>query len=270
MQQSSKKPPVKETRIIALASQKGGTGKTTTSINLGTNLAAMDQKVLLIDMDPQANMTTGLGIDFENLDSTIYDVMLNPDDGLDFAICGTEIENLEIVPSNLDLAGAEIELTNKPDKNWILSRALQESRRHYDFVFIDTPPSLSLFTQNALLACAEVIVPLQVHFYGLNAMKQLLRTIDLMQEFNNALHISGIVCTMYDQRNSLSKAIEETIRDEFSRLVFKTVIPVNVALAEAPAAGKPISTYAPSSTGAQAYNKLAKEVMHRDRQKPGS
>ncbi|MFQ5769039.1 MAG: ParA family protein [bacterium] len=252
-----------EKRVVALASQKGGTGKTTTAINLGACLVEMGQKVLLLDTDPQANMTTGLGMRSDHLDKTIYDVMLNPNRSIDIAIYATGMHNLDLVPSTLDLAGAEVELSNKTDKIWVLSQAMQKATRNYDYIFIDTPPSLGLFTQNALLACTEVIVPLQVHFYGLNAIQQLLRTILLLQEDNKTLHISGIVCTMYDRRNSLSKVIEETIREELKELVFETVIPINVALAEAPASGQPISTYAPASTGAQAYHELAKEVMNR-------
>ncbi len=249
-------------RIIAMASQKGGTGKTTTALNLGALLAEMGYKTLLIDMDPQANLTMGLGLDKVNSAPSIYEVLLNPRHGLDIALQTTGISNLDIVPSKLGLAGAEIELAVTPERQKILKNSMVSITGLYDFVIIDTPPSLGLYTQNAMVATREVIVPLQVHVFALKAIQQLQKTLTVLRNKHNPkLHISGVVCTMYDSRNSLSRVIADTIKEDLGDVVFDTKIPMNIALAEAPAAGQPISMYAPNSAGAIAYRKFANEVL---------
>lgn len=250
-------------KTICIASQKGGTGKTTTTLNLAACLAELDQQVLLVDIDPQANLTTGLGFSEYNLKNTIYDVLLNPKQELKSALLKTTIPKMELVPSSLNLSRAELELGSQKGREWRLKEALEKLPKRYDFIFIDSPPSLGLFTQNAFLASQEIIVPLQVHFFAMRAFVQLQNAINLINELNPSLFISGVVCTMYDSRNNLSKVVEETIRNELKDVVFETVIPMNIALAEAPGSGKPVTQYAPVSSGAIAYRKLAKEVLDR-------
>jgi len=250
-------------KIISIASQKGGTGKTTTALNLAVCLTELNQHVLLIDIDPQANLSTGFGLDVYKLEYTIYEILLNPERGLELALINTSIPKLDLVPSTLNLAGAELELGGKLGREWLLKKAMKKLSKEYDYIIIDTPPSLGLFTQNALLASQEVFVPLQVHIYALRALVQLQTTIYMVQEFNPTLHISGVVCTMYDSRNNLSKVVEETIRHEFKEIVFETVIPMNIVLAEAPGSGQPITHYAPKSAATIAYRNLAKEVLDR-------
>ena len=250
-------------RIISIASQKGGTGKTTTALNLAVCLTELDQRVLLIDIDPQANLSTGLGLDVFKLEYTIYEVLLNPERGVELALINTLVPNLDLVPSTLNLAGAELELAGKLGREWLLKKAMKNVTEKYNFIIIDTPPSLGLLTQNALIASQEVFVPLQVHIYALRALFQLQSTINLVKEFNQALHISGVICTMYDSRNNLSKIVKETIQHECGDIVLKTVIPMNIALAEAPGSGQPITKYAPGSAGASSYRHLAKEVLDR-------
>jgi len=252
-----------KTRIISIASQKGGTGKTTTALNLAVCLADLGQRVLLIDIDPQANLSTGLGLDIYKLEYTIYEVLLNPERGVELALTTTLIPNLDLVPSTLNLAGAELELAGKLGREWLLKKSMKKIEGKYDYIILDTPPSLGLFTQNALIASQEVLVPLQVHVYALRALFQLQTTIKFIQEFNPTLHISGVICTMYDQRNNLSKVVKDTIQYELENIVFKTVIPMNIALAEAPGSGQPITKYAPRSAAAAAYRNLAKEVLDR-------
>ncbi len=247
---------------MALSSQKGGTGKTTTALNLGAILGEKGKTTLLIDMDPQANLTMGLGSVREKNQATIYDVLLNPEHGLELALCKTNLPNVDLVPSSLDLAGAEVELAGKPGRQTLLKKAMAEIKVAYDFIIIDTPPSLGLYTQNALIACYEVVVPLQVHVYALKAVAQLQAMIRVLRKHHNPrLHISGLVCTMYDPRNSLSRVIENSVRADLGDMVFETIIPMNIALAEAPAAGQPITMYAPDSPGARAYRKLVDEVL---------
>lgn len=252
-----------KTRIISVASQKGGTGKTTTALNLAVCLTELDQQVLLIDLDPQANLTTGLGFDGFKLDHTIYEVLLNPEQGLELARISSSITRLDLVPSTLNLVGAELELSGRIGREWLLKKTMKKIIGEYNFIIIDTPPSLGLFTQNAFMASEEILIPLQVHIYALRALFQLQKTIHIMQEFNHRLHISGVVCTMFDARNNLSRVVKETIQHEYKDIMFETVIPVNIALAEAPGKGQPIINYAPKSAAATAYRSLAKEVLNR-------
>lgn len=246
-------------RIIALANQKGGVAKTTTCLNLGAALAARGRRVLLVDLDPQANLTLGLGFDPYQQQTTTYEVLLNPEKGAGFAIRQVS-ERLDLIPATIDMAAAELELAGKIGRETLLREALVPLRGAYDYILIDPPPSLGLFTLNALVAATEVVIPLQVHIYALRGMQQLQQTIHLVQKLNPQLQITGIVCTMVDRRNNLSVAVENEIRQKFPELVYETVIPQNVRLAEAPASGSSILDYDANSAGAKAYTALAEEV----------
>jgi chromosome partitioning protein len=248
--------------VLAFTMQKGGVGKTTTTLNLGVALASRGHQVLLIDIDPQANLTQGLGINPEEVEFSVYEVLLNPDKGTAFATVVTD-DDVSIIPSTLTLAGAELELSGKVGRELLLKKALKDVRNRYDFILIDPPPSLGLFTLNALAAADAAIVPLQVHAYAFKAMPQLESTISLVRDLNPNLSIGGIVCTLADRRTNLSQAVEQQIRSRYGDLVFQTVIPQNVKLAEAPAVGEPINSYAPHSPGAEAYARLAEEVEER-------
>ncbi len=248
--------------ILAFTMQKGGVGKTTTALNVGVALGQQGARVLVIDIDPQANLTQGLGVDPEQVEYSIYEVLLNPEQGTSFATVQTA-SGVDLVPSTLALSGAELELAGKVGRELLLRKALKRASDQYDYILIDPPPSLGLFTLNALAVADAAIVPLQVHAYAFKAMPQLEATIELVRELNPRLHIGGIVCTLSDRRTVLSQAVEKQIRSRYGDLVFPTVIPVNVKLAEAPAAGEPISTYAPGSAGAVAYAALTKELEAR-------
>ena len=248
--------------ILAMAIQKGGVGKTTTAVSVAVNLGQAGARVLLIDIDPQANATQALGVDPDSLEYSVYEVLLNPDHGTHFATIKTDA-GIDLIPSSLALAGAELELAGKVGREQLLREALETSTVPYDYILIDAPPSLGIFTLNSLAAAQRVIVPLQVHVYAYKAMPKLEETIGLVRKLNRGLAIGGIVCTMFDSRTNLSQVIEGRIRGKYSDLVFKTVIPLNIKLAEAPASGQPISLYDPSSTGAQAYKHLAQEIMER-------
>lgn len=248
--------------VIGLCMQKGGVGKTTTTLNLGAALAARGHKVLLIDIDPQANLTQGLGLDPADLEYSIYEVLLNIEAGTEFATL-TTAAGLDLIPSTLALAGAELELAGKVGRELLLRKALRDTRNRYDYILIDPPPSLGLFTLNTLAAADWVLVPLQVHAYAFKAMPQLEATIELVRDLNPNLTIGGIVCTLVDRRTNLSQAVERQIRNTYANLVFETVIPMNTKLAESPAAGEPVRAYAPSSTGATAYEALAEELEAR-------
>ena len=242
-------------QVFALAMQKGGVGKTTTTLSLGAALAERGRRVLLIDIDPQANLTQGLGADPTALEYSVYEVLLNPERGLAFATLHTA--------AGPELAGAELELAGKVGRELLLRKALRAARTEYEYVLIDPPPSLGLFSLNALAAADRVLVPLQLHAYALRVMPQLEATIALVQEINPGLEIGGVLCTLADRRTGLSQQIEREVRERYGALVFETSIPVNVKLAEAPTHGRPISSYAPSSSGAHAYAALAQELEHR-------
>lgn len=253
-------------KVFAVANQKGGVAKTTTVLNLGVCLAEREHRVLLIDLDPQANLSMGLGVDVYADQRTVYDVLLNAEMGASMAIQRTSIPGVDVIPSTLDLTAAEFELAGRYGREWLLREALEDVQG-YDCVLVDTPPSLGLFMMNALTAATDVIIPLQVHVYALRAIPQLQRAIALVQKHNPGLQIFGIVCTMYDSRNNLSQEVVHSIRQMFGELVLETIVGINVKLAEAPAAGLPVTHYAPRSTGAEAYRALAEEVEVRWRQR---
>ncbi|MCI9614278.1 MAG: ParA family protein [Dorea sp.] len=251
-------------RIIAIANQKGGVGKTTTAINLSACLAEKGQKVLAIDMDPQGNMSSGLGLDKESIDKTIYDMILGEIDVEDVINKGT-IENLDILPSNVDLSAVEIELIDEENKEFIVKNSIQKVRDNYDFVIIDCPPSLSLLTINAMTTADSVLVPIQCEYYALEGLSQLIRTVELVRDrLNPALNIEGVVFTMYDARTNLSLQVVENVKDNLQQNIYKTIIPRNIRLAEAPSYGTPINQYDPRSAGAESYMKLAEEVIEKE------
>ncbi|PDW02179.1 ParA family protein [Candidatus Viridilinea mediisalina] len=249
-------------QVFALAMQKGGVGKTTTTLSLGTLLAERGRRVLLIDLDPQANLTQGLGVDPTTLEYGVYEVLLNPERGADFAVMATE-HGVDLIAAALDLAGAELELAGKVGRELLLRKALRQTRERYDYILIDPPPSLGIFSLNALAAADAVLVPMQLHAYALQAMPQLEQTIALVREIHPTLKLGGIVCTLADRRTNLSGQIEAQVRERYGELVFDTVIPVNIKLAEAPTSGTPIGTYAAQSAGATAYAALAAELEAR-------
>lgn len=251
-------------RILALANQKGGVGKTTTAVNLGTALAAVDQNVLIIDLDPQANATTGLGIEPEDDWPTSYDVLLGESPVRD-AVVATKVPRLHLLPTTVNLSGAEVELVGEEGREYRLRTALQGQVDGYDYVLIDCPPALGLLTLNALVAADAVLVPLQCEYYALEGISHLVRTIERVKNaFNNKLDIQGVVLTMYDKRNNLSDMVAEDVRNYFGAKVYETVIPRNVRVSEAPSHGLPVLLYDFNSTGAQAYAHLAKEIIHRE------
>jgi len=248
-------------RIIAITNQKGGVGKTTTAINLGAALAVSDVKVLLIDADPQGNSTSGLGVQKTPGLATIYDVLV---DGKDMAqaICPTSMEGLEILPADKNLIGVNLQLVNEEARESILRQRLQTIRDKYDFILIDCPPALDLLTLNALIAADSVLIPIQCEFFALEGVSELMDTIERIREsFSHPLKTEGILLTMYDDRTNLTRQVAADLREFFGEDVFKTVIPRNVRLAEAPSHGKSILAYDPGSRGAEAYIQLAKEVL---------
>lgn len=249
------------TRIIAIANQKGGVGKTTTSINLSACLAVAEKKVLLIDFDPQGNTTSGMGLDKNNLDKSVYDII---SEGIDYkqALYNTDIEFLKIIPATIDLVGAEVELVNFERREYRLKEVLEQARDDFDFIIIDAPPSLGLLTLNVLTAATEVLIPVQCEYYALEGLSQLLQTIKMVQEtLNYRLKLGGVLLTMYDSRLNLSRQVAEEARQYFDGKLFKAVINRNVRLSEAPSFGKPIIFYDALSSGAQNYLQLAQEVL---------
>lgn len=250
-------------RIIAVANQKGGVGKTTTSINLSACLAEKGKKVLLVDMDSQGNTTSGLGLEKNDLEKTIYEVLRN-EISVEEAIVKIDdcFENLFLIPSNRNLAGAEIELITSENMQYILKEKLSPIRDEYDFIILDCPPALGMLTVNAMTASDSVLVPIQCEFYALDGLTQLIYTINLIQEnLNPSLIIEGVVFTMYDARTNLSLQVVENVKDNLNQNIYKTIIPRNVRLAEAPSHGLPINLYDKRSSGAEAYHLLADEVI---------
>ncbi len=252
-------------KIIAIANQKGGVGKTTTAINLATAMAAVKKRVLVIDMDPQGNASTGLGVDARQRGTDSYDLLLGEATMSD-AIIPTHVPGLSLIPSGVDLAGAELELVDADKREFRLKQALDAALGSFDYVLIDCPPALGLLTLNALVAADEVMVPLQCEFFALEGISHLVKTIERVKKaFNPTLDIHGIVLTMFDRRNNLSGMVEHDVREFFGSKVFKTVIPRNVRVSEAPSHGKPVLLYDFRSTGAQAYVHLAGEVLRREK-----
>ena len=248
--------------VLAFTMQKGGVGKTTTTLNLGVILAQRGAQVLLIDIDPQANLTRGLGIDPGNVEYSIYEVLLNTDQGIEFATLTTAY-GAKLIPSTKALAGAVDVLGPKMGREFFLKKALKASRNQYDYILIDSPPNLGLLTANALVAADAAIVPVQAHAYALQALPELEETITLVREANPGIEIGGVICTFVDRRTKLTQTVEHQLRENYGDLVFETVIPLNTKLAEAPAFGEPISVYSPSSIGAVAYTALSKEMEQR-------
>ena len=251
-------------RVIAVANQKGGVGKSTTAINLSACLAEKEKKVLTIDMYPQGNTTSGLGVDKNNVENTLYELLLGEAETKN-TIVKDVVENVDLIPSNVNLSGAEIELIGVDEKEYILKKIIDKVRRKYDYIIIDCPPSLNMLTINALTAANSVLVPIQCEYYALEGLSQLIHTIDLVKDrLNKKLVMEGVVFTMYDARTNLSLQVVENVKDNLQQNIYKTIIPRNVRLAEAPSYGQPITLYDTKSAGAEAYRLLAEEVINRE------
>jgi len=251
-------------RVIAIANQKGGVGKTTTAINLGASLAVAERRTLIVDMDPQGNATSGVGVAKGSVESSVYEVLVDGASLRSTVVAGVHFPYLDVVPSSRDLVGAEVELVGRPERELVLRRALQDVRDDYEYVLVDCPPSLGLLTLNTLAAADAVLIPIQCEFYALEGLSQLLNTVRLVQRnLNPRLQIEGVLLTMYDQRLNLSRQVADEAKEYFGERVYRTAIPRNVRLAEAPSFGKPIIVYDVLSAGAQAYLALAREVIAR-------
>ncbi|HEX2195669.1 MAG TPA: ParA family protein [Actinomycetota bacterium] len=256
--------PRRSARVIAMANQKGGVGKTTTTISLGAALAELGHKVLVVDFDPQGGCALGLGIEPGALELSVYNALLDRSCRTEDVVIGTSVPGMDLLPSNIDLSAAELMLVQEVAREQSLSRALAPLRSHYDFILVDCPPSLGLLTVNALTAADGVIVPLECEYYALRGMALLMDSIERIRDrLNPRLQIDGIVATMFDSRTLHGREVMERVRDAFGRRLFETVIRKTIRFAEAPVAGQPILAYAPQSTGATAYRELAKEVMDR-------
>lgn len=255
------------THIIAVTNQKGGVGKTTTAISLSACLADSGKRTLLVDLDPQGNATSGLGIDKTGLEKNLYDCLIEQTP-MEEVVQKTAVKKLDVIPATMDIAGAAVELVTMDDREYILKTCLQAylagAKKKYDFVVIDCPPSLGLLTINALVAADSVLIPVQCEFYALEGLAQLMQTVEMVRtSLNEKLHVLGLLMTMYDGRTNLSIQVTEEVKKYFSGQVFKTIIPRNVRLGEAPSYGEPITMYDPNSKGAEVYRKLAKEVIRR-------
>ena len=251
-------------RIIAIANQKGGVGKSTTAINLAACLAEKEQKVLIVDIDPQGNATSGLGVSKDDVENTIYQVMLGTISA-DDAIQKDVFDNLDVLPSNVNLAGAEIELIDVENREYILKNILYDIKDRYDYIVLDCPPSLSMLTVNAMTAADTVLVPIQCEYYALEGLTQLIHTINLVKrKLNPELELEGVVFTMYDARTNLSLQVVENVKENLGQNIYKTIIPRNLRLAEAPSHGLPINIYDSKSAGAESYRLLAEEVMNQN------
>ncbi len=250
-------------RIIAIANQKGGVGKTTTAINLSSCLAEKGKKVLAVDMDPQGNMTSGLGVDKNSIENTIYNLIIG-ESAVKEVLKENIMENLDIIPANIDLSAAEIELIDVDEKEYIVRNIISEIKDNYDYIIIDCPPSLSMLTINAMTTATSVLVPIQCEYYALEGLSQLIHTVDLVKNrLNPELEIEGVVFTMYDARTNLSLQVVENVKDNLQQNIYKTIIPRNIRLAEAPSYGIPINQYDSKSAGSESYMRLAEEVIDR-------
>jgi len=248
-------------RIIAIANQKGGVGKTTTAINLSAAMAKKGKKVLVVDIDPQGNTTSGFGVEKNELEKTVYDLILG-ECSVKECIIPNVYESLSLIPTNVNLAAAEIELIDAEKKEFILKNEIDWVKDQYDFIFIDCPPSLSMLTVNAMTTAGSVLVPIQCEYYAMEGLSQLIHTINLVKKkLNPSLAMEGVVFTMYDSRTNLSQEVVESVKEALEERVFETTIPRNVRLAEAPSYGMPICAYDPKSAGAESYDKLADEIL---------
>ena len=254
-------------KIYSFSNQKGGVGKTTTCVNMAAYLASFGKKVLLVDLDPQGNATTGLGFTKSQLKKSVYNVLIEEEEVKD-NVLPTELENLVLLPANIDLAGAEVELVYKKSREKVLKAALDKVKAQYDYIFIDCPPSLGLLTINALAAADSAIIPIQSEYYALEGLSQLMNTISLVrQHLNGKLQVEGVVLTMYDGRSTISKQIAAEIRKYFTKKLYEIVIPRNIRLSEAPSHGKPILLHDPKCAGARAYNALTEEFLKKTERK---